>query len=238
MSYGILVVEDDPSFALEVEMMIKELGYRYLGNPQNSFQTLEAIVEERPDLIILDIHINGGVDGITLAKAFAHKKIPVVYITGFENPENFNRAKETDHVAYLVKPFHLLTLRSILEKAASKIQGIESSSENSDTIIVKTNHILHKILVTEIKWVTVKGNYCHLIAENKKHVLKLSLTKILQNINKQNVFLQVHRSFIVRKNLITNYNAKDHSIKIDDSSIPVGRKYKNKVLDLMKNNLI
>ena len=58
MSFGILVVEDDASFALEVEMMIKELGYNFLGNPQNSFETLEAIVNERPDLIVLDINLS------------------------------------------------------------------------------------------------------------------------------------------------------------------------------------
>ena len=236
MSFGILVVEDDASFALEVEMMIKELGYNFLGNPQNSFETLEAIVNERPDLIVLDININGGVDGITLAKAFAHKKIPVIYITGFKDPEYFKRAKETEHVAYLVKPFHMLTLRSAIEKAILKIQGLETTLEKPDAIFVKSDNVFHKISVTEIKWVEVNGNYCYLFAKDKKHVLKMSLTKMLQNINKQDIFLQIHRNFIVQQKFITNYNSKDHSIKIEDSKIPVGRKYKNQVIALLKNN--
>ena len=64
----------------------------------------------------------------------------------------------------------------------------------------------------------------------------MSLTKMLQNINKQNIFLQIHRNFIVQQKFITNYNSKDHSIKIEDSKIPVGRKYKNQVIALLKNN--
>jgi Response regulator of the LytR/AlgR family len=236
MSFGILVVEDDSSFALEIEMMISELGYKYLGNPKNSFQTLEAIVKERPDLIILDININGGVDGITLAKAFAYKKIPVIYITGYESPEYFNRAKETDHIAYLVKPFHMLTLRSAIEKAFLKTQNLGASPEKTDALFVKNNNILHKIYLTEIKWIEVNGNYCYLFAQGKKHVLKMSLTKMLQNINKKNIFLQIHRNYIVQRRFITNYNSKNHSIKIDDSFIPVGRKYKNEVIALLKNN--
>ena len=238
MNLKILVVEDDTSLALEIEMMIDDLGYNYLGNPKNSSQTIEAINKVRPDLIILDININGGVDGITLAKEFAHKKIPVIFITGYESPEYFNRAKETDHIAYLVKPFHMLTLRSAIEKAILSIKDLNSLPEKSDALFVKNNNKLHKISVSDIKWVEVNGNYCYLFVKDKKHVLKMSLTKMLQNINKQNIFIQIHRNFIVQQRFVTNYDAKNHYIKIDNTPIPIGRKYKNEVIALLKNNSI
>jgi len=165
MSIGILVVDDDASFALEIEMMIDELGYKYLGNPKNNFQTLEAIVQEKPDLIIMDIDIDGAVDGITLDETIAYKKIPVIYITGFKSQEYFN-------------------------------------------------------------------NYCYLFAEDKRHVIKMSLKKVLENINQENIFLRIHRNFIVQRKYITNFNLNNNTIKINNKSISVKGKYKNQVIAL------
>ena len=231
INFGILVVEDNPNFALEIEMTIEEMGYQYLGNPKDGSQTLKAIEKVKPDLIILDININGDTDGISLAKEFEHKKIPVIFITGFESSEYFNRARETNHLAYLVKPFHMLTLRGAIEKAASL-------KEKSKALFVKNNNMFRKILIKEIKWVEVDGNYCFLFVEKKKHVVKMSLKKILQSINQENHFLQIHRNFVVRQKYITNYNSIKNAIKIDSNLIPVGRKYKSKVIALLKDDII
>jgi Response regulator of the LytR/AlgR family len=230
MNFGILVVEDNPNFALEIEMTIESIGYQYLGNPKDSFQTLKAIDLKKPDLIILDININGGTDRITLAKEFEHKKIPVIFITGYEGFEYFNRAREIDHLAYLVKPFHMLTLRDAIENAVSL-------KEKSKTLFVKNNNMFHKILIEKIKWVEVDGNYCFLYVEKKKHVVKMSLKKILESINQQNYFLQIHRNYIIQQKYITNYNSIKKVIKIDRKFIPVGRKYKSKVIALLRDDL-
>ena len=230
MNFGILVVEDNPNFALEIEMTIEAMGYQYLGNPKDGPQTLKAIEKVKPDLIILDININGDIDGISLAKEFEHKKIPVIFITGFESSEYFNRARETNHLAYLVKPFHMLTLRGAIEKAASL-------KEKSKALFVKNNNMFRKILIKEIKWVEVDGNYCFLFVEKKKHVVKMSLKKILQSINQENRFLQIHRNYVVRQKYITNYNSIKNAIKIDSNLIPVGRKYKSKVIALLKDDI-
>ena len=165
-----------------------------------------------------------------MAKTFQQLKIPVIFITGFEGSEYFNRARETDHLAYLVKPFHMLTLRDAIENAVSL-------KKNSKTLLVKNNNKFRKILVKEIKWVEVDGNYCYLFVEEKKHVVKMSLRKILQSINQENRFLQIHRNYVVRQKYITNFNSIKNVIKIDSNFIPVGRKYKCKVMAFLKDDL-
>ena len=101
-----------------------------------------------------------------------------------------------------------------------------------------SNNMFRKILIKEIKWVEVDGNYCYLFVEEKKHVVKMSLKKILQSINQENRFLQIHRNFIVRQSFINNFDSTKNAIKIGNNFLPVGRKFRSKVIDSLKNDLV
>lgn len=232
---GILIIEDDLSLALQIEMMIVDLGYKFLGNPRSSTEALEAIAREKPDLIITDINIKGEIDGVTLIENIGLKNTPVIYITGFEDQAHFNRAKKTPHSAYLIKPFHLLSLRSAIEKSTLNLQKKSTPKKEQKTLFVKNNNLLRKIPLEEILWIEVEGNYCYLFTKEKKHVLKISLKKVLLSINQQNNFLRIHRNYVVRKNQIKNFNINTNTIKLHDKDIPVGRKYKPQVIFLLRN---
>lgn len=233
---SILVVEDDASFALEIEMMIAELGYRYLGNPRTSTQALQAIAKEKPDLIIMDVNIEGDIDGIGVAQKIKSINLPVIFITGFEDTESFERAQNTFHTAYLIKPFHLLTLRSAIEKALLDTRNPSNVLKEEKGLLLKNNNTLHKIPFDEIIYVEVDGNYCYFFTAEKKFALKLSMKKVSHKINQQDKFIQIHRKYLVHKKQITNYNAKDRTIRILDHDLPVGRYFKDNVMDLLKEN--
>ena len=193
-SIRILVVEDDPGIALEIEMIIAELGYQYLGNPRSSDEAIKAIDLEKPDLIIMDIVIEGEMDGITVAETINSNNVPVIFITGNQNPSFFERAKKTFYSAYIVKPFHSITLQSAIEKALLSTQNFSNQSEEENGLLVKNGNKFQKILLEEILWIKVDGNYCYFFTINKKYVLKLSMKKVLVLINKQDKFLKIHRN--------------------------------------------
>ncbi len=231
---SILVVEDDLSFALEIEMMISELGYRFLGNPQTGEEALKAIASENPDLIIMDINIEGKVDGISVAEVIKTRKIPIIFITSFKSSDYFERAKKILPAGYLVKPFHLLTLRGVIEKALMDKSNSANTVEDDNSLLLKSSNTFHKVSLDEIRYIEVDGNYCYFFLKEKKFVLKQSLKRVIEQINKGNEFLKVHRKFVMHKKYITNFNAKTNTIHLNGVDISVGRQYRNDVLSVLK----
>lgn len=233
---SILVVEDDVSFALEIEMMIVELGYNFLGNPRTSEEAFKAIASEKPDLIIMDINLQGEVDGIAVAENIQTRNIPIIFITSYESKEYFERAKKILPAGYLVKPFHLLTLRGVIENALMDFSNTHDKSDDDNILILKSSNTFHRVLIDDILYIQVDGNYCYFMMEGKKFVLKRSLKRVIAQINKENKFLKVHRKFLINKKFIKNFNSKDSTIRLNGVDISVGRQYRAEVLSILKEN--
>ena len=236
-SISILVVEDDLAVALEMEMIISKLGYKYMGNARSSVQAIKAMDKEKPDLIIMDIAIEGDIDGITLAESITSFNIPIIFITGIEDPNLFERAKKIPYSGYLVKPFHSLTLRSAIEKAIPISENSFNNLDDKKGLLLKSGNRFYKILLNEILFINVEGNYCYFFTKEKKFVLKLSMKRVLEKINDYKVFLKIHRNYVVHKKAITNFNSKDSTIFINGINIPVGRNYREQVMKVLKEVL-
>ena len=101
----IYLVENDLSIAIDIEMMIAEIGYTFLGRAENAIDATRAIKANLPDLIIVDIGLNGTKDGIEFADSISSLQIPIIFITAYRDQEKFKRAKVTTPSAYLIKPF-------------------------------------------------------------------------------------------------------------------------------------
>ncbi len=236
-SISILVVEDDPAIALEMEMIISVLGYRFMGNARSSVQALKEMDKEKPDLIIMDIAIEGDIDGITLAESISSFNIPIIFITGIEDSSFFDRAQKIPHSAYLVKPFHSLTLRSAIEKALQNAENTFDKLDDKKGLLLKSGNRFYKILLDEILLINVEGNYCYFFTKEKKFVLKLSMKRVLKKINDGKIFLKIHRNYVIHKKAITNFNSKDSTISVNGNNVPVGRIYREKVMKVLKEVL-
>jgi PAS domain S-box-containing protein len=117
----ILVVEDELIIAKGIEKRLKALGYNVAGIVPSGEEAVEVAVREVPDLVLMDICLQGGMDGVTAAeKISAAVDIPVVYLTAYADPDSLGRAKLTEPFGYIVKPFQDITLRSTIEMALYK----------------------------------------------------------------------------------------------------------------------
>ncbi len=234
----LLIVEDDPSSALTLEVALYELGYPKPDRVDNSTQALALIRREPPDLILMDIDIKGELTGIEVARRVQHLEIPIIFITGYDTADVYEKAKETNPYAYLIKPFNNLTLDSTLKTAlkSAKLQK-ESKSEEEDFILkdcifVKNGAILQKVKFREIQWILSEGNYCILHTEQKKHAVRISLARIIQRVP-PNIFVRVHQRYLVQAALINSIDTQKGEILIGDETIPMGRTFKDDLLDLL-----
>ena len=233
-SFNILLVEDNLSFALEIEMLIKELNYGFNGQVDNAKDAITAIGKQIPDLVLLDIGINGQVNGVELARSLVKKNIPFIFITQSRDRSTYNAAQSLKPLAYLVKPFDLFTLQSTLEQAVRTLSDAprkeEVNPENDpESFYVRNNNVLNRIKYNEIYWIKSDGNYCNIHTDRKKFVTKISLVSIMRKLEKLD-FMRVHKQYIVPINRIENINLFNNLLYIGDKMIPIGRSYKSNLV--------
>jgi CheY-like chemotaxis protein len=101
----ILIVEDEGIVAWDIEKNLRDLGFEVVGVAASGREALALAKSGQPDLILMDIRIQGDIDGITTAELVRRQLgIPVVYLTAHGDPETLERAKGTAPVGYLIKP--------------------------------------------------------------------------------------------------------------------------------------
>jgi len=127
----IMVVEDERIVALHLRQQLVKLGYQVVGVVASGEQALENVRELDPDIMLMDIHIEGELDGIeTAARMPEDLQIPVVYLTAYSEEATLARARATRPYGYLLKPFaerelHA-TIQMVLERRSAEVALRES----------------------------------------------------------------------------------------------------------------
>jgi two-component system, cell cycle sensor histidine kinase and response regulator CckA len=117
----ILVVEDERLVALAIKNELEEFGYHVTGIVSTASDAVEMADETRPDLVLMDIHLKGGDDGIEAAQRIHGRYgVPVVYLSAFSDSETVARASSTEAFGYLLKPYEKQELRTTIEMAVAK----------------------------------------------------------------------------------------------------------------------
>jgi DNA-binding NarL/FixJ family response regulator len=115
---SVLVVEDEALIALDLACSIEALGYRVLGPASNGADALKIIANDRPDLLLMDVSIQGQVDGIQTAKAITDEfPAKVVFLTAHTDPVTRQRAASLNPLAFLQKPWTARQMQQVLAAA-------------------------------------------------------------------------------------------------------------------------
>jgi PAS domain S-box-containing protein len=114
----ILVVEDEGIVAMDLQHRLISMGYTVPALAASGQDALKKAAELRPDLVLMDIRLRGGMDGIEVAEQIRDLlDVPPVYITAYTDEDTLRRAKITEPFGYIVKPLDDRTLRSTVEMA-------------------------------------------------------------------------------------------------------------------------
>jgi two-component system cell cycle sensor histidine kinase/response regulator CckA len=117
----ILIVEDEGIIADNIASRLSKSGYEVTGIAQSSEEALAIVPVSNPDLVLMDIHIKGELDGIETTKKLRERfDIPVIYLTAHTDSKTVDRAKLTEGSGFLTKPVDHRTLATTIEMATHK----------------------------------------------------------------------------------------------------------------------
>ena len=114
----ILIVEDETIVSAEISMCLRAEGYEVAGTARNAAAARRMIGATRPDLVLLDIHLQHGDSGLDVARHLQESwSIPFVFLTAYADRSTLEAAKERLPYGYVVKPFNGNDLTAAIEIA-------------------------------------------------------------------------------------------------------------------------
>lgn len=132
MADRIMLVEDEMIVAMDIRHRLERMGYEVVSHAVSGEEAVRLAKKCHPNLILMDIKIQGKMDGIETAELIRkNQNIPIIYVTAYSDEGTLKRARLTEPFGYLIKPFEDRELRSIIEIAIYKHQ-IESKLRESE----------------------------------------------------------------------------------------------------------
>lgn len=247
----ILLVEDQEIIAFDLETLLTEWGYEVVGCAVSGAEALRMFETFQPDLALVDVQLEGDLDGIETVKKFnTIRLIPIVYLTGQADFETVERAKSSSPVAYLLKPFDDRSLQISLDLAfnifskytplISKTEAILPASANTvklsadtilqdgDAIFIKQNYRFAKLKKDEICLIEAEGNYCFIHTKQHRHLVRMPLTTIIERLQIPDL-IRIHRSFVINIKNVEEFSESE--IIVNGKTIPITATYRDVFLN-------
>jgi len=148
----ILVVEDERIVAEDIKMSLERLGYAVCGMVFSGEEAIKKAEETHPDLVLMDIVLEGKMDGIEAGAIMGSLfDIPVVYLTAYADKKMLERAKVTKPFGYIIKPFEDRNLHSIIEIALYKHRMEKKLKESEEWLFTTLKSIGDAVIATNTK---------------------------------------------------------------------------------------
>ena len=148
---GILIVEDERIIAMDIKHSLLNLGYDVVGMAASGEDAITKAGESYPDLVLMDIMLQGEIDGIEAAAQIRRRyNIPMVYLTAYANDTILQRAKLTQPFGYVLKPFRESELYSNIEIALYRHEMEKKLQSREHWLDVTLRSISDGVIATDV----------------------------------------------------------------------------------------
>jgi len=214
-----LIVDDEP-LALEVleNYISRSPQLELAAQCSNALRAFQVLHSEKIDLIFLDIKMPG-INGLDFVRSLRNPP-PVIFTTAYA--DHALTGFELEAIDYLLKPVTYERFQKSLNKLLKLYQP--NTSQQKDYTYFKVSGKLIKIQHSELLYAQSVKDYIHLYTANGNFLTHMTM-KYLDELLPPEIFIRVHRSFLVNKTHITVIDK--NSLKVGAVSIPVGENYRD-----------
>jgi two-component system LytT family response regulator len=247
-----LVVDDEPLARAGLrELLAAEGDVEIAGECGDGLAALTFLNREKIDLLFLDVQMPE-LDGFETLAAIANAPLPaIIFVTAYD--EYALRAFEVHAVDYLLKPLNPERFRAALAHAREQIQVRREHALPPNLAALLANRFkpLERVLIKnggrylvvrthEVDWISAEADYACLHVQDKKHLLRETLSALEQKLDPQK-FLRVHRSAIVNLDRIQAMESLSHGelvlILKNGARVTASRNYRAKLAQCFQNML-
>ena len=218
----VLIVEDSIGEAVDLRMKLDEIGGIDHEHVVLYEQAVSCLDNDHFDLIIIDILLDHQPDGFKLAELVQGMNIPFFIATNYNVEDNFDELKRLKPFALFQKPIDKIALRFRLDQLKS---NLDHQGRTIETFFIRNGQEYLQLPLSQILFFQGEGNYVTIHMEDKKHVIRHSIKRIVERLP-QSFFIQVHRNFVVALDRIVQFNGVENTVRLKETTVPVGRTYR------------
>lgn len=225
----VLIVEDDRIIAQGIRILLERRNYR-TRSEVNGEGALRAIKHDQPDLIIMDIHLGKGPNGIDVAKEVGKSyDIPIIFLTRDRTDHIYQDAISTVPYLFLHKPFPDAELINLIEVAIRFTGKHKAGLPRKDVWINKSSRESIKLHLPDILFVKAQGAYTYIHLHDVEHQENkvITLVKSSNHVLPELAFpslIKIHRSYHV--NLLRIQECRSNKVYAGGQWIPVSKAYR------------
>jgi len=231
MKWHCLLVDDEPPAIKLLQSHIAQVGgFEVVGTCRNAVEAMDILHGKPVDVMFLDIKMPK-IIGTRFLKSLWHPP-KVIFVTAYRDyaVEGF----ELDAVDYLLKPVSFERFLKAVDRLNRTISPQPLAEEkvyrpNPDAFVyVKADRAMQKVFVNEILYVESCKDYVRFYFTTGKFLFIKQPISAIENLLSHHHFMRVHRSYIVSVNKISGYSGM--ALKMNSTEIPIGRLYKQSVM--------
>ena len=220
----ILIVEDHPATSILIRNLLQSLGYAVSAVVDSGKEAINEAKMTCPDLVLMDIGLEGDMDGIEAAEKITRCDIPVLYVTAYADDNTLERAKITEPYGFLLKPFNRNELRTSIEIAIYKHQIEKKLKEREQWLAVTLKSIGDAVITTDGKGIVTFMNHTaeKLTCWKQDNALGKDVTEVLKiKVKESSVPQEIHISKILKEGIVLGLKEDITLMSREDQEIPV-----------------
>ncbi len=229
-----IAIDDEPIALEVVKNLLEEIPFiQLMGCFTKAIEAISFLQDNSIQLIFLDIKMPG-LSGIEFIRSLQNPPM-VIFTTAYS--EHAVQSFELDAIDYLLKPFSFSRLLKACNKAFElhqmKGNNKQVASEPLPVIFIKSGFEQIRIDLADLRYAESIGNYMKLHLNEQPPIMSRLTTSEAEALLPVNVFIRVHRSFIVAKEKITKVDKR--SVWLNKTEIPIGSSYITEIENLLKS---
>lgn len=230
------IIEDDLIVGKTIHVMLQQIGYTPVKAVRNYVDAINMLRTESPDLLLIDIVLEGDRDGIQVAETINQEfELPFIFLTANSDTATVSRAKAVKPYAYLVKPFYENDLYSSIEIAFNNYNQLKKISDSdkqpvkkiTDTVFIKEANTFYKIELSDIQYIESDHVYLKIYTPKRQYLIRSKLDDFIKDYSLEN-FIRVHRSYIINTKHLESINST--SLMVAGKEIPLSQSYKQELM--------
>lgn len=233
-----IAIDDEPHALRQLAEYIEAVPYLSLeGSFESAFDACNFLHDNAIDLIFVDINMPD-INGIDFVKSLS-KNVKIVFITA--HSEFAYEGFQLDAADYLLKPISftdfLKSANKVNERYFQQNSSLPEIQQNRDYLFIKSEYRVIRINFKDIKYIESKREYVKIFLDGSEPITTLMSIKKLEETLPGNMFMRVHRSFIVNLNKITV--VERNRIVFDNKVyIPISENYGEKFQTFMEKGFV
>jgi two-component system, LytTR family, response regulator LytT len=238
MTIKCVAIDDEPLALKVIEDYIKQTPFLELSQKfTNSVKAFNYLSENDTDLIFVDIQMPD-LSGLEIVTNLINKPV-LIFTTAYS--EYALEGFKADAIDYLLKPIDYPDFLKAVNKAKEWIYALRGKNiniqANKEFLFIKSEHKVIRINFSEIRYIQGMSEYVRIYLTNSKPIMSLLSLKNLETQLPDNMFMRVHKSYIVNLQKI-NIIERNEIVYDDGTKIPISPQYKTKFQEYLDDNFL